>query len=177
MASNRDLKFLGWRRENGRVGIRNHVVVLPLDDISNAALRSGRPQHQGHHGAAAPIWAAAVRRRSGAPFPDADRHRRQSERRRRRGSSASSPAGPAGWSTAIAKTGKPVVGFSIEQNGDHQHDRRRGRARPRSSCSGPPSSSAWSAASRICGYRPSAGSPIHDGARLLPGGREHCTTS
>jgi len=26
-----------YRRENGRVGVRNHVVVLPLDDISNAA--------------------------------------------------------------------------------------------------------------------------------------------
>jgi len=30
-------KFLGYRRENGRVGIRNHVVLLPLDDLSNAA--------------------------------------------------------------------------------------------------------------------------------------------
>jgi len=27
----------GYRRENGRVGIRNHVVILPVDDISNAA--------------------------------------------------------------------------------------------------------------------------------------------
>jgi (2R)-sulfolactate sulfo-lyase subunit beta len=30
-------KFMGWRRENGRVGVRNHVIVLPLDDLSNAA--------------------------------------------------------------------------------------------------------------------------------------------
>lgn len=29
--------FFGYRRENGRVGIRNHVVILPLDDLSNAA--------------------------------------------------------------------------------------------------------------------------------------------
>ena len=29
--------FQGYRRENGRVGIRNHVVILPVDDISNAA--------------------------------------------------------------------------------------------------------------------------------------------
>ena len=29
--------FLGYRRENGRVGVRNHVIVLPLDDLSNAA--------------------------------------------------------------------------------------------------------------------------------------------
>src|SRR5208283_4233991 len=30
-------QFFGYRRENGRVGIRNHVVILPLDDLSNAA--------------------------------------------------------------------------------------------------------------------------------------------
>ncbi len=30
-------KFQGYRRENGRVGIRNHVLILPLDDLSNAA--------------------------------------------------------------------------------------------------------------------------------------------
>ena len=29
--------FQGFRRENGRVGVRNHVVILPVDDISNAA--------------------------------------------------------------------------------------------------------------------------------------------
>ena len=29
--------FQGYRRENGRAGIRNHVVILPVDDISNAA--------------------------------------------------------------------------------------------------------------------------------------------
>jgi (2R)-sulfolactate sulfo-lyase subunit beta len=29
--------FMGYRRENGRVGIRNYVVTLPVDDISNAA--------------------------------------------------------------------------------------------------------------------------------------------
>jgi (2R)-sulfolactate sulfo-lyase subunit beta len=30
-------KVWGYRRENGRVGVRNHVVVLALDDLSNAA--------------------------------------------------------------------------------------------------------------------------------------------
>jgi len=34
---NNNLKFLGYRRENGRVGIRNHVAILSVDDISNAA--------------------------------------------------------------------------------------------------------------------------------------------
>ncbi|MFX7879008.1 hypothetical protein ABTK13_22320, partial [Acinetobacter baumannii] len=24
--------FMGWRRENGRVGVRNLVLLLPLDD-------------------------------------------------------------------------------------------------------------------------------------------------
>jgi (2R)-sulfolactate sulfo-lyase subunit beta len=28
---------MAYRRENGRVGVRNHVVILPLDDLSNAA--------------------------------------------------------------------------------------------------------------------------------------------
>ena len=28
--------FLGYKRENKRVGIRNHVIILPVDDISNA---------------------------------------------------------------------------------------------------------------------------------------------
>ena len=32
-----DLTFQGWRRKNGRVGVRNHVIILPLDDLSNAA--------------------------------------------------------------------------------------------------------------------------------------------
>ena len=29
--------FQGYRRENGTVGVRNHVVILPLDDLSNSA--------------------------------------------------------------------------------------------------------------------------------------------
>ena len=28
-----NLRFTGWRRENDRVGVRNHVVILPLDRI------------------------------------------------------------------------------------------------------------------------------------------------
>src|SRR5699024_10201931 len=33
----KDTTFMGYRRENGRVGVRNHVIILPLDDLSNAA--------------------------------------------------------------------------------------------------------------------------------------------
>ena len=32
-----NITFKGFRRENGRVGVRNHVLILPVDDISNAA--------------------------------------------------------------------------------------------------------------------------------------------
>ena len=30
-------KINAYRRDNNRVGIRNYVVILPVDDISNAA--------------------------------------------------------------------------------------------------------------------------------------------
>ncbi len=30
-------RLTGYRRENGTMGIRNHVIILPLDDLSNAA--------------------------------------------------------------------------------------------------------------------------------------------
>lgn len=33
----KDRRFLGYRRADGRVGVRNHVIILPIDDISNAA--------------------------------------------------------------------------------------------------------------------------------------------
>ena len=32
-----ETKILGYRRENGRIGIRNHVLIIPVDDLSNAA--------------------------------------------------------------------------------------------------------------------------------------------
>ena len=32
--------FWGYRRENGRIGVRNHVIILPVDDLSNAAAQA-----------------------------------------------------------------------------------------------------------------------------------------
>ena len=32
-----NLQLTGYRRENGRVGVRNYVLIIPVDDISNAA--------------------------------------------------------------------------------------------------------------------------------------------
>ncbi|MBI9046285.1 MAG: UxaA family hydrolase [Anaerolineaceae bacterium] len=33
-----DIPVTGFRRDNGRVGIRNHVLIMSVDDISNAAV-------------------------------------------------------------------------------------------------------------------------------------------
>ena len=40
-------KIWGYRRENGRVGVRNYVAILPLDDISNAACEAVASHIQG----------------------------------------------------------------------------------------------------------------------------------
>ncbi len=42
-----DGELLGYRRQNGRVGVRNHVIVLPVDDISNAACEAVASHIQG----------------------------------------------------------------------------------------------------------------------------------
>jgi altronate dehydratase len=36
------MQLTGYRRCSGQVGIRNHVVVLPVDDISNTMLWPSR---------------------------------------------------------------------------------------------------------------------------------------
>ena len=41
------MDLLGYRRGNGRVGVRNHVVILPVDDISNAAAEAVASHIQG----------------------------------------------------------------------------------------------------------------------------------
>src|SRR5262245_44400570 len=32
--------FWGYKREKARVGVRNHVIILPVDDLSNAAAQA-----------------------------------------------------------------------------------------------------------------------------------------
>src|SRR5580704_15005339 len=117
MATKSTLKFDGWRRENGRVGIRNHVVILPLDDLSNAACEAVQNNIKGT--LATPH--AYGRLQFGA---DLDLHFRTLI------GTGSNPNVAAvvvigiepSWTgrvvDGIAKTGKPVTGFSIEQNGD-----------------------------------------------------------
>jgi len=110
-------KFFGYRRENGRVGIRNHVVILPLDDLSNAACKAVENNVKG----VLAIPHAYGRLQFGK---DLDLHFRTLI------GAGCNPNVAAVvvigieplWTNkiveGIAATGKPVFGFSIEQNGD-----------------------------------------------------------
>ena len=109
--------FMGYRRENGRVGVRNHVAILPVDDISNAACEAVAHNIKGTMA----LPHAYGRLQFGE---DLELHFRTMI------GTGSNPNVAAcvvigiepGWTKrivdGIAKTGKPVVGFSIEQNGD-----------------------------------------------------------
>lgn len=114
----KDTTFLGYRRENGRVGVRNHVVILPLDDLSNAAAEAVAYNIKG----ALAIPHPYGRLQFGA---DLDLHFRTLI------GAGCNPNVAAvvvigiedGWTKkvvdGIATTGKPVVGFGIEGHGDH----------------------------------------------------------
>ena len=109
--------FEGWRRENGRMGVRNHVIILPVDDLSNAAAEAVANNIKG----AMAIPHAYGRLQFGV---DLDLHFRTLI------GTGTNPnvAGVVvigiepGWTgrivEGIAKSGKPVEGFAIEQNGD-----------------------------------------------------------
>ena len=112
-----ETKFLGYRRENGRVGIRNHVVILPLDDLSNSACEAVANNIKG----TLALPHAYGRLQFGV---DLDLHFRTLI------GTGCNPNVAAvivigiepQWTNkiveGIAVTGKPVMGFSIEQNGD-----------------------------------------------------------
>jgi (2R)-sulfolactate sulfo-lyase subunit beta len=110
-------KILGYRRENGAVGVRNHVVILPVDDISNAACEAVANNIKG----TLAIPHSYGRLQFGE---DLELHFRTII-----GTGANANVAAvivigieAGWTKkivdGIAKTGKPVVGFSIEGKGD-----------------------------------------------------------
>jgi len=111
------LTFQGWRRENGRVGVRNHVVILPLDDLSNAACEAVANNIKG----TLALPHAYGRLQFGK---DLDLHFRTLI------GTGTNPNVAAvvvigiedQWTNrvveGIAKTGKPVTGFGIEGTGD-----------------------------------------------------------
>jgi (2R)-sulfolactate sulfo-lyase subunit beta len=112
-----NMKFMGWRRENGRVGVRNHVVILPLDDLSNTACEAVANNIKG----TLAIPHAYGRLQFGE---DLELHFRTLI------GTGSNPNVAAvvvigieeGWTSrvveGIKKTGKPVTGFGIELHGD-----------------------------------------------------------
>ena len=109
--------FLGYKRENGRVGTRNHVIILPVDDISNACAEAVANNIKG----TIALPHSYGRLQFGA---DLDLHFRTMI------GTAKNPNVAAAiiigiepkWTKRIvdevAKTGKPVEGFSIEGAGD-----------------------------------------------------------
>ncbi len=111
--------FWGYRRDNGRVGVRNHVIILPLDDLSNAAAEAVAASIKGTMAIPHPYGRLQF-------GPDLDLHFRTLI------GAGSNPNVAAvvvigiedGWTKrvvdGIAKTGKPVVGFGIEGHGDHE---------------------------------------------------------
>ena len=111
--------FRGFRRENGRVGVRNHVVLLPVDDLSNAACEAVANNIPGVMAIPHPYG----RLQFGA---DLDLHFRTLI-----GAGANPNVAAVvvigieeGWTRrvvdGIAATGKPVTGFGIELHGDHE---------------------------------------------------------
>ena len=110
--------FRGYRRQNGRVGVRNHVIILPVDDLSNAAAQAVEHNIKGAMALPHPYG----RLQFGA---DLELHFRTLI------GAGCNPnvAGVVvigieeGWTKrvvdGIAKSGKPVMGFGIELHGDH----------------------------------------------------------
>ncbi len=109
--------FLGYKRENGRDGTRNHVIIVPVDDISNACAEAVANNIKG----TIALPHSYGRLQFGA---DLELHFRTMI------GTAKNPNVAAAiiigiepkWTKRIvdevAKTGKPVEGFSIEGAGD-----------------------------------------------------------
>ena len=109
--------FQGFRRENGRVGVRNHVVILPVDDISNAAAEA--VAHNVFGTLAIPH--SYGRLQFGADLELFFRTMIGTGRNPNVAAVVVIGIEP-GWTQrvvdGIAETGKPVEGFSIEGQGD-----------------------------------------------------------
>ena len=109
--------FLGYRRPNGAVGVRNHVAIIPLDDLSNAACVAVSNVVQGTMALPHPYG----RLQFGA---DLDLHFKTMIGTGRNANIAAAvvigiePNWTKRLADGIAETGKPVAWFAIERNGD-----------------------------------------------------------
>ena len=110
-------KFMGYRRENDKVGVRNHILILPLDDISNAACEAVANNIKG----TLVVPHAYGRLQFGE---DLELYFRTIIGAGRNPNVAAvvvigiEPDWTKKVVDGIAETGKPVSGFSIERNGD-----------------------------------------------------------
>ena len=109
--------FFGFRRENGRAGVRTHVVILPVDDISNAAAEMVGNNIKG----TLAIPHSYGRLQFGADLELFFRTIIGTGRNPNVAAVVVIGIEP-GWTKrvveGISETGKPVAGFSIEGQGD-----------------------------------------------------------
>ena len=111
------MDLYGYRRPDGSVGVRNHVIVLPVDDISNSACEAVASKIQG----TLALPHAYGRLQYGE---DLDLHFRTMIGTGTNPNVAAAivigiePTWTERIVEGIAATGKPVVGFSIEGKGE-----------------------------------------------------------
>ncbi|HSP92493.1 MAG TPA: UxaA family hydrolase, partial [Vicinamibacterales bacterium] len=117
MMTAQDLALTGYRRPDGRFGVRNHVLIIPVDDLSNAAAEAVAHNIKGTMALPHPYG----RLQFGA---DLDLTFRTLAGQGRNPNCAAAivigiePKWTDRIVQEIAKTGKPVAGFSIERSGD-----------------------------------------------------------
>jgi len=117
MIKPQDLKLLGYRRPDGRFGARNHVLIIPVDDISNAAAEGVARLIKGTMALPHPYGRLQFGEDLELTF------RTLAGQGRNPNCAAAVVIGiEPNWTDRIvkeiAKTGKPVAGFSIERAGD-----------------------------------------------------------
>lgn len=117
MASYHDIPLTGYRRDNGRVGIRNHVLIMSVDDISNAAVEGVARLIRGTMALTHPYG----RLQFGADL-DLTFNTLIGTGRNPNVAAVVVIGIEPNWTDyivdKIAETGKPVAGFSIERSGD-----------------------------------------------------------
>jgi len=117
MTTYKDIPLTGYRRENGRVGIRNYVLIISVDDISNAAVEGVASLIRGTYALSHPYG----RLQFGEDL-DLTFNTLIGAGKNPNVAAAIVIGIEPNWTDyivkGIAETGKPVAGFSIERSGD-----------------------------------------------------------
>lgn len=116
-SASKGMQLTGYRRGNGAVGVRNHVLVLPVDDLSNSAAEGVARLINGSMALPHPYGRLQFGEDLELTFKILSGH----------GANANvygvvvigiEPKWAERVAAGIAKTGKPVEVFSIERHGD-----------------------------------------------------------